>query len=140
MLESIIEYANSVARELEIQAGKLDGIDKTPIPSSRISMPSLSPLPPSSSLTQPLPLKPVDESLFISLKNRVSKADILELLNEGANPQSKDENLQTPLHFAAEHNSVTGMKLLLKKGVSLNSMDRNGQTPVLLATLQNNYE
>ena len=59
------------------------------------------------------------------------------LLNSGdqAIVDLVDENGQTPLHLAAEVDSIDAVKLLVQKGANLNATDKNGFDPILWAII-----
>ncbi|KAL8474485.1 hypothetical protein ACS0TY_031082 [Phlomoides rotata] len=52
------------------------------------------------------------------------------VLENGINPNSKNYNLQTPLHLAAAEGLYSECVLLLEKGASVLATDRWGRTPV----------
>jgi len=61
--------------------------------------------------------------------------EIAELLIQaGANVEELDENLNTPLHWAAVEGCVEVMELLLENKVKVNPKDKRGFTPLNLAT------
>ena len=51
-------------------------------------------------------------------------------LNEGANVNQKDENGQTPLHYAAQRGYTEVARTLIERGAQVNSKDKNGRTPL----------
>jgi hypothetical protein len=60
------------------------------------------------------------------------------LLEAGANIESKDNNGQTPLWWAARSSNVAMVKLLLEAGANIESKDTNGQTPLWWAARNSN--
>ena len=60
-----------------------------------------------------------------------------KLLNEGADPnQLLDESGVTPLHFAAQNNSLNVVPLLVKAGAKVDAETTpDGQTPLDIAQL-----
>src|SRR5208282_1549627 len=59
---------------------------------------------------------------------------ILEgLLSAGADVSGKDENGNTPLHWASHFNNLEAAELLIKSGAQRNARDNAGETPLDLA-------
>jgi ankyrin repeat protein len=59
---------------------------------------------------------------------------ITKLLAKGLDPNTKDDNQQTPLAMAASYGRKKAMPALLKApGVDLNARDKDGETPLLSA-------
>ena len=54
-------------------------------------------------------------------------------LNEGSNVNQRDENGQTPLHYAAQRGATEVAQTLIDRGASLNVKDKDGRTPLHLA-------
>ena len=73
-----------------------------------------------------------------SFFGRSVKAQLL--LDHGANPNTEDDLLRTPLHHAAagqyvvEEDGVRISQLLLERGVDINAQDINDETPLHLAS------
>jgi ankyrin repeat protein len=63
--------------------------------------------------------------------------DIMEvLLDHGANPNARDDNNATPLHYSSwwiNQGTVKGTRLLLKYGAIIDAEDNDGKTPLQLA-------
>ena len=65
--------------------------------------------------------------------------DIMQvLLDHGANPNARDDNNATPLHYSSwwrdyDHGTVEGTRLLLKHGAIIDAEDKEGKTPLQLA-------
>lgn len=58
--------------------------------------------------------------------------NILQLLiNEGANANLPDCDMQTPLHYAASCGHVECVKLLINNGANIDVKDANGDTPIM---------
>ena len=51
-------------------------------------------------------------------------------LENGANPNAKNNDGETPLHEASEEGHVEIVKLLLERGVDPNTRDNKGRTPL----------
>ena len=63
------------------------------------------------------------------------------LLEEAENKNPKDNNWNTPLHFAAEGGHYTIFKLIIDSGIrDKNPSNENGETPLELATVNNHFE
>ncbi len=68
--------------------------------------------------------------------NEYKKAEIL--LKYGANPNLKNKDGQTVLHFCSESDDTQCITLLLKYKVDVNIKDNNGRTPLYYALAKNN--
>jgi hypothetical protein len=62
-------------------------------------------------------------------------AEVKKLLEEGCNPNTRDSDGWTPLHWAAKEGYVNVARLLLERGADLNARDNNGATPLHVAAL-----
>jgi len=58
---------------------------------------------------------------------------ILELVKAGLNPNDQDKNGWTPLHFAAQENSISAVRALIKCGANAELKDVFGNTPLFRA-------
>jgi FOG: Ankyrin repeat len=79
-------------------------------------------------------VKPI--SLNDSLLNAVKEENLdktKELLNEGANINSKDQNGKTALMFASEEGNFDLVKLLVEKGANILAKDNSGKTAIKYA-------
>tara|TARA_R110000868_G_scaffold355845_4_gene617431 strand:+ start:721 stop:2013 length:1293 start_codon:yes stop_codon:yes gene_type:complete len=71
--------------------------------------------------------------LFIACVKNAKEVSAL-LLNSGANPNISDTKKQTsPLHIAAERNSIAIMMYLMKAKANINAQTSNGATPLFMA-------
>jgi ankyrin repeat protein len=62
------------------------------------------------------------------------------LLNYGAQPNKRDDNLWSPLHYIVSFGSPEGAKLLLKAGAYPNLKNSEGSTPLHIATANEDLE
>jgi hypothetical protein len=81
----------------------------------------------------------LDEELFIAVMSG-DAPKVKELLSKGANVNARDENGQTPLHWAAIHGRVDVARLLLEHGADVNARDENGQTPLRWAAIHGHVD
>jgi len=65
---------------------------------------------------------------------------LVELLNQGLDPNAVDDNGWTPLHFAAQANSAACVSALLEAGAISSVVDSNGNTPLLRAVFSSKGE
>lgn len=73
------------------------------------------------------------------LANRYEVAEAL--LQQGANPNLKDQYGQPPILLAAERNSASPfIDLLISNGAQVNVSDRHGASPLMYAARANNTE
>uniref|UniRef100_A0A7C1CFG8 Zinc-ribbon domain-containing protein n=1 Tax=Thermofilum adornatum TaxID=1365176 RepID=A0A7C1CFG8_9CREN len=79
----------------------------------------------------------IDKELIKAVKSRDIKK-VKELLEKGANPNAKDGDEKTPLHYAAEKGSVDIAKLLINKGANVNAKSCDGFTPLHVAAMKGN--
>jgi hypothetical protein len=86
-----------------------------------------------------LPAAPAEErgseedEMLVKATRTGNSAMVLEALKKGANPNLRDPNGRTPLHFLAGLGCAPGMVLLIHYGADLNAADLDGLTPVQLA-------
>ncbi|MCQ3829148.1 ankyrin repeat domain-containing protein [Microbulbifer elongatus] len=66
------------------------------------------------------------------------EAKILELVNAGLDPNNQDKNGWTPLHFAAQGNSISAVRALIKCGANTEVKDVFGNTPLFRAVFSSN--
>lgn len=65
--------------------------------------------------------------------------DVIELINQGINPNSRNINGDTALRFAAENGHIDIVKYLIEDaGVDVNSANNDGTTALMMATINNN--
>lgn len=62
------------------------------------------------------------------------------LLEEGANPNIRNEKLQTPLHLASEGNHQRVAQHLISYGAEINVIDENQETPLFLASRNGHWK
>lgn len=67
-----------------------------------------------------------------------SPSDIRAEINRGANINGRDDNLNTPLHFASFWGNDRAMRALLAAGANPEIADNAGRRPADLATLNPN--
>jgi len=65
---------------------------------------------------------------------------IKKLLEEGADPNIRDGDGNTPLHFAASKGCAEVAKLLLRHGADPNAQDKNGETPLHVAASEGHVD
>ncbi|KAE8731041.1 hypothetical protein F3Y22_tig00002840pilonHSYRG00007 [Hibiscus syriacus] len=58
------------------------------------------------------------------------KADVIQELEKGVEPNGADYDRRTALHLAASEGWTEVVVLLLEKGADVNSLDRWGRTPL----------
>jgi ankyrin repeat protein len=57
-------------------------------------------------------------------------AKVRQLLEQGADVNTRDELQLTPLHWAAIYGKTEVAKLLIEKGADVNARDKNQRTPL----------
>ena len=62
------------------------------------------------------------------------------MLEQGANPNSKDDEGDTPLHVAASNNMTTNAGYLIRYGADVNATNKEGITPLMEAILESNEQ
>jgi ankyrin repeat protein len=82
----------------------------------------------------------IDHLIEAVIDNDAEKVE--RLLDKGADPNSKaDYALISPLHYAAQNNSVQVIPLLIEAGANIYATDSDGeQTPLDVACISNNQE
>lgn len=74
-------------------------------------------------------------TLLHGASNRGTTAAVSWLLEQGANPNSRDKENKTPLHVAAIRNThVSVIEKLIAKGADIHAVDSNNETALDLAT------
>ncbi len=58
-----------------------------------------------------------------------------ELIAAGHDVNAPDNDNWTPLHFAAQANSLGVVKLLIENGANIDALEINGNTPLWVATM-----
>ena len=64
---------------------------------------------------------------------------IQSLLDNGANPNTQDEGLQTALHIACRLGHRNIVHLLIKHGANIDPVDHNFHTPLIMAVIYGHY-
>merc|ERR1719181_2255996 len=89
---------------------------------------------PASKPAAPAEPPPTEEDEMLVTATRTGNSEMcLEALKKGANPNLRDPNGRTPLHFLAGLGCAPGMVLLIHYGADINAADLDGLTPVQLA-------
>lgn len=72
---------------------------------------------------------------------REGRRDAVEcLLIAGANPNARNAELRTPLHWAAANGTASVVRLLANAGAELEARNLDGDTPLEVANYWNNAE
>ncbi|HEX9626480.1 MAG TPA: ankyrin repeat domain-containing protein [Acidiferrobacterales bacterium] len=66
----------------------------------------------------------------VDLPREKHSREIARLISEGYDPNQKDKNGWTPLHFAAQECSLDAVQALLAHGANIDAQDSNGNTPL----------
>ena len=81
-------------------------------------------------------MTPIELKLF-KPTTLMDAAAVIELLDRGASPNSKNSLGQTALHFAAAGGFIDTMKALISRGARVNAYSRNRYTPLHMACARN---
>ena len=65
-------------------------------------------------------------------------AEVVRLIEAGADPGAQDDNGWSPLHFAAQANSEAVTRILIAAGASVDPRDSYGNTPLWRAVFSSN--
>jgi ankyrin repeat protein len=76
-----------------------------------------------------------DDGLFEAVRSS-HLSEVKELLEKGANPNARDEEGFTPLHYASFNGCASVAKLLLDSGADPNVGSKEGWTPPPLGCKQ----
>jgi len=82
----------------------------------------------------------VDSSLFVKKVMQNQTAEIEQLINDGADINSIDDDGNTGLHWAATFGYTAMAELLITKGADVNPINLEGNTPLHWAAGQGNTE
>jgi ankyrin repeat protein len=74
----------------------------------------------------------------IPLHHAVLSINLDPLLVEGVDVNVADKDGFTPLHYAADKNYIAGIERLLAHGANVNLKTNAGETPLMLALKKNN--
>ena len=77
---------------------------------------------------------------FIEGKSQAQKQIVKELIEEGANVNTQDENGKTILMFASFRGYLEIVKELIKAGADVNIKDKNGTTALIVASYKEHKE
>jgi ankyrin repeat protein len=67
-------------------------------------------------------------------------AQLKEKLEEGSPVDTRDEDGQTSLMWAAAMNSLKIAEMMIENGADINAKDKNGQTPLIYAAMKNSLD
>jgi len=84
----------------------------------------------------PSPLGPKlspSEQLLLDATQKANCSQMLAALEEGANPNVRDPNGRTPLHFMSGVGLAPGAALLIHFGAQVDALDNGGLTPLHMA-------
>ncbi|XP_062581961.1 uncharacterized protein LOC134243737 isoform X2 [Saccostrea cucullata] len=65
---------------------------------------------------------------------------VQQILEQGENPNFRNEMLQTPVHIASEGNHVRVLEQLLLHGAEIDVYDINHETPLIMASRKGNWK
>jgi ankyrin repeat protein len=66
----------------------------------------------------------------VDLPKEKHSQEIARLISEGCDPNQKDKNGWTSLHFAAQEGSLEAVHALLERGADIDVQDSSGNTPL----------
>lgn len=67
-------------------------------------------------------------------------AQLKKKLADGAHVDTRDEDGQTSLMWAAAMNSMKIAEMMIENGADVNAKDKNGQTPLIYAAMKNSLD
>lgn len=118
-IKAILEYCEDTAKEKHFPKKE----NRSKIPSDRDVQSS----------TEDLMEQETDLDLFDAC--RMGNPNLVRrLLEDGRNPNARNENRQSPLHVAAEGNHLRVVDNLLDFGAKLNVWDKNHDSPLTIAS------
>ncbi|KAL3919753.1 MAG: hypothetical protein SGPRY_005516 [Prymnesium sp.] len=88
---------------------------------------------PEPKLVEPEPQKSYAEELLFNATQNANCTQLLEALQSGINPNIRDPNYRTPLHFMAGIGLAPACVLLIHFGAQLDAQDKDGLTPLHMA-------
>ena len=77
-------------------------------------------------------MEKLNQELLIEMNKEYTEVDALkikDLIERGANVNTRDKWGLTPLHWACDKNSIELTKMLIEKGANINAIDNDGYFP-----------